>query len=52
MIWDVCNGVARRAWAGGKNAQWNIKKEMARFPGLKVTTRFDSEEETLNKIFE
>lgn len=22
MLWDVANGVARRGWAGGKNAQF------------------------------
>ena len=44
MTWDVCNGVSRRAWAGGKNAQWNIKKEMQLYSGLEVTIRNDCPE--------
>lgn len=39
MMWDVCNGVSRRAWAGGKKAQWNIQEEMKRYAGLNVTLR-------------
>ncbi len=35
--WDVCNGVARRAWARNPNAEHAIAQAMAREPRLKVT---------------
>jgi len=25
MLWDVSNGIGRRGWAGGKNAQFYAK---------------------------
>jgi urocanate hydratase len=37
MLWDVGNGVARRSWAGGKNAQFYAKYLMELNSGLKVT---------------
>ncbi|XP_021950327.1 urocanate hydratase [Folsomia candida] len=37
LLWDVNNGIARRAWAGNKFAVKAIRKEMERTPGLKVT---------------
>lgn len=37
LLWDVNNGIARRAWAGNKNALKAIKSAMERCPNLKVT---------------
>lgn len=34
MLWDVANGVSRRSWAGGRNAQEYSKYLMETFPGL------------------
>ena len=38
MIWDVSNGVSRRGWAGGKNAQIYGKYLMDKNKNLKITT--------------
>lgn len=37
LLWDVNNGIARRAWARNPNAVWSIEQEMKRNPMLKVT---------------
>lgn len=37
LLWDVNNGIARRAWARNPNAVWSIEQEMKRTPLLKVT---------------
>ena len=37
LLWDVNNGIARRAWARNPNAVWSIEQEMKRTPDLKVT---------------
>ena len=37
LLWDVNNGIARRAWARNPHAVWSIEQEMKRTPGLKVT---------------
>ncbi|MCC6936804.1 MAG: urocanate hydratase [Flavobacteriales bacterium] len=37
LLWDVNNGIARRAWARNPNAVWSIEQEMKRTPQLKVT---------------
>lgn len=37
LFYDVNNGIARRSWARNKEAQFAIKREMERSPGLKVT---------------
>ena len=33
----VNNGVSRRAWSGNDNADFAIRREMERTPGLRVT---------------
>lgn len=37
LFWDVNNGIARRSWARNKEADFAIRREMERTPGLKVT---------------
>ncbi len=37
LLWDVNNGVARRAWAGNDNAKLAIREAMAANGGLQVT---------------
>lgn len=37
LFWDVNNGIARRSWARNKEANFAIRREMERTPGLKVT---------------
>jgi urocanate hydratase len=43
LLWDVNNGIARRAWAQNPNAKWSIEQEMKRTPGLKVTLPNEAE---------
>lgn len=37
LLWDVNNGIARRSWARNEGADFAIRREMARTPGLCVT---------------
>lgn len=37
LLWDVNNGIARRAWARNKGAMDAIRREMQRTKGLEVT---------------
>ena len=44
LLWDVNNGIARRAWARNPNAVWSIEQEMKRTPGLMVTLPNEAED--------
>ena len=44
LLWDVNNGIARRAWARNPNAVWSIEQEMKRTPMLKVTLPNEAED--------
>lgn len=37
LLWDVNNGIARRAWARNNGSMDAIEREMQRTPGLRVT---------------
>ena len=37
LLWDVTNGVTRRAWAGNSNANLALDEAMAANPGLRLT---------------
>jgi urocanate hydratase len=37
LFWDVNNGIARRAWARNREADFAIRREMERTPLLSVT---------------
>ena len=50
LFWDVNNGIARRAWARNKEAQFAIKREMERTPGLKVTLANMVSDDILDKL--
>lgn len=51
LFWDVNNGIARRAWARNKEANFAIKREMERSPNLKVTIANIVDETILNNLF-
>jgi urocanate hydratase len=51
LFWDVNNGIARRAWARNKEANFAIKREMDRTPNLKVTVANLVDETILNNLF-
>jgi urocanate hydratase len=51
LFWDVNNGIARRAWARNKEANFAIKREMERTPNLKVTIANLVNEKILNDLF-
>lgn len=51
LFWDVNNGIARRAWARNKEANFAIKREMKRSPNLIVTVANLVDESILNNLF-
>lgn len=51
LFWDVNNGIARRAWARNKEANFAIKREMERTPNLKVTIANLVDENILTNLF-
>ncbi len=51
LFWDVNNGIARRAWARNKEANFAIKREMERTPNLKVTIANLVDETLLKDLF-
>jgi urocanate hydratase len=50
LLWDVNNGIARRAWARNPNARWSIEQEMKRTPGLKVTLANEASDEIIDQM--
>ncbi len=50
LFWDVNNGIARRAWARNKEANFAIKREMERTPNLRVTLANMVDETILNNL--
>ncbi len=50
LFWDVNNGIARRAWARNKEANFAIKREMERTPNLKVTLANLVDETIINSL--
>jgi urocanate hydratase len=50
LFYDVNNGIARRSWARNKEAEFAIKREMERSPGLKVTLAEHVDEKLLNTL--
>ncbi len=50
LMWDVNNGIARRAWARNNGAIDAIKREMARTKGLEVTIANIANEELIKNI--
>ncbi|MCB9177903.1 MAG: urocanate hydratase [Flavobacteriales bacterium] len=50
LLWDVNNGIARRAWARNPNAVWSIEQEMKRTPLLKVTLPNEAEDELIDQM--
>jgi len=51
MLWDVGNGVGRRSWAGGQNAQFYAKYLMDQNQNLLITIPHDASQEDLEFIF-
>ena len=50
LFFDVNNGIARRSWAGNKEANFAIQREMERTPGLKVTLANGVSDDVLNRL--
>jgi urocanate hydratase len=50
LLFDVNNGIARRSWARNEEANFAIKREMARTPKLKVTLANLVEDDVLNNL--
>ena len=50
LLFDVNNGIARRSWARNEEANFAIKREMARTPKLKVTLANIVEDDILNNL--
>lgn len=51
LLWDVCNGVARRAWSGNSNAYDTIREAMDGVPGMEVTLPHAARSEVLDRLF-
>lgn len=52
LDWDVCNGVARRAWARNDGAVFAIKEAMKAVDGLEVTLPNAADEELVARALE
>ncbi len=50
LLFDVNNGIARRSWARNEEANFAIKREMARTPKLKVTLANLVDDDILNSL--
>jgi len=50
LLFDVNNGIARRSWARNEEANFAIKREMARTPKLKVTLANLVQDDILDKL--
>ena len=50
LLFDVNNGIARRSWARNEEANFAIKREMARTPKLKVTLSNNVDDEVLSNL--
>lgn len=50
LPFDVCNGVARRAWSGNHNASIAIRRAQEAQQGLKVTEANFAEDNVLEEI--
>lgn len=50
LFFDVNNGIARRSWARNPEAKFAIDREMARTPGLRVTTSELVDDELLKNL--
>lgn len=50
LFWDVNNGIARRSWARNKEADFAIRREMERTPGLRVTLPNLVDEQILSNL--
>ncbi len=51
LFYDVNNGIARRSWARNKEANFALKREMERTPGLQVTIAETVDDRFLNDLF-
>ncbi|WP_240783751.1 urocanate hydratase [Rheinheimera aquimaris] len=50
LLFDVNNGIARRSWARNAEADFAIKREMARTPKLRVTLANRVDDDILDKL--
>jgi urocanate hydratase len=52
LFFDVYNGIARRAWAGNKNANFAVTREAEQNSKLKLTYAYSVSDEVLKKLDE
>jgi urocanate hydratase len=52
LFWDVNNGIARRAWARNREADFAIRREMARSPLLQVTLPHLADDALIDQMIE
>ncbi|MDE6854635.1 MAG: urocanate hydratase [Muribaculaceae bacterium] len=52
LLWDVNNGIARRAWARNEGSVDAIRREMERTPGLTVTLPNIASDTLIDKVLE
>jgi len=50
LHWDVCNGIARRAWAGNSNAKFAVEKEMREHKLMRVTVPYAADADLLKSL--
>lgn len=50
LLWDVNNGIARRAWARNEGARSTIERQMAITPDLKVTLANCADDNLINNV--
>jgi urocanate hydratase len=50
LFFDVNNGIARRSWARNSEADFAIKREMARTPKLQVTLANRVDDDLLDQL--
>jgi len=51
LFFDVNNGIARRSWARNNEADFAIRREMARTPKLQVTLANRVDDALLSDLF-
>ena len=50
LFYDVNNGIGRRSWARNSGAEFAIKREMERTPGLRVTLPNHTDDNLINNL--
>ena len=51
MLWDVANGIARRAWGRNPGAVTTARQIMEQKSGLNITIPVNADQELIDKLF-